>query len=80
LLLKRSNKVIYLPAANSLKIGLYAGYSFRVFPGEIRYSKTDEIDKNVWNLLSENGVKDLFEKVSLLNRENTEGGVRFDLT
>jgi hypothetical protein len=80
LLLKRSNKVIYLPAANPLKIGLYAGYSFRVFPGEIRYSKTDEIDKNVWNLLSENGVKDLFEKVSLLNRENTEGGVRFDLT
>ena len=80
LTIKRTNKVIYLPAANPIKIGLYAGYSFRVYPEEIRYSKTDEIDKNVWSLLSENGVKDLFEKVSLLNRENTAGGVRFDLT
>jgi hypothetical protein len=80
LLIKRTNKVIYLPASQPLKIGLYAGYSIRVFPEEIRYSKTDEIDKNVWNLLSESGVKDLFEKVSLLNRQETEGGVRFDLT
>lgn len=80
LLIKRTNKLIYLPAAQPIKIGLYAGYSFRVFPEEIRYSKTDELDKNVWALLSENGVKDLFEKVSLLNREMAEGGVRFDLT
>ena len=80
LLIKRTNNVIYLPASQPIKIGLYAGYSFRVYPEEIRYSKTEEIDRNVWSLLSENGVKDLFEKVSLLNREIAEGGVRFDLT